>query len=330
LLGRSGTIPDHLELLLYAKKSAPKHFAPLSEAIWRSAAEADHMRADDAVLGLYLDGKAWALPWWVMKNHHLANLTLAERPLLVTLCEACSAAAAFDPVIDGVRHSFRLVGMHNGTHVMGDDETESIWGSFTGEALYGRRKGHVLERLPLYQCRWGEWCILHPESGVAYAAEEARGGHGAEHELGRPSLGPLRGSTMARPPDPRLASGSMVLGVEIEGSFKAYPLELLPTVDGVVNDRIAGNAVVVISTPGTLMAAAFGRTVDGRLLDLERAPDGRIVDRQHGSHWNQAGEALDGPLAGRTLPYVRSGIEAWFVWAAYHPTTTIFDGAGDD
>src|SRR5262245_48413304 len=83
-------------------------FNPLNDARWVEARRADHMRADDIVLGFQAGGGAWALPWWVMKNHHVANLTLDTKPVLFTFCENCSSGAAFDPVLDGQRLVFRL------------------------------------------------------------------------------------------------------------------------------------------------------------------------------------------------------------------------------
>jgi hypothetical protein len=212
---------------------------------------------------------------------------------------------------------------------MGDDETDSIWGSFTGEALHGKHKSLVLDRLPIYQCTWDEWRGLHAESLVAFAPETARGGHGAEHSPGSPNLGPKLLRSMVRPFDRRLATNAMILGVQIDGNFKAYPLEVLAAIGGVVNDAVGEKAVVVMHTPDTLMAAAFGRTIGDQVLAFERTADGAVVDRQHQSHWNHAGEAVAGPLAGQALPFVRSGIEEWYVWAAYHPTTTIFARTDD-
>src|SRR5687768_18138169 len=79
----------------------PAWVRPLENPRWLGAGEATEMRSDDAVVGLEFEGGAWALPWWIMKNHHVANLELNGKPLLVTLCEVCSSAAAFDPVIEG-------------------------------------------------------------------------------------------------------------------------------------------------------------------------------------------------------------------------------------
>ena len=61
------------------------HHAPLEEAEWLPASDDGHMRPDDTVVGMIVDGKAYAIPWWVMKNHHVANLVLDERPIMAVL-----------------------------------------------------------------------------------------------------------------------------------------------------------------------------------------------------------------------------------------------------
>jgi hypothetical protein len=135
--------------------------------------------------------------------------------------------------------------------------------------------------------------------------------------------------SLARPLDPRLPMSALVLGVEVDGATRAYPLERLDAAGTAVNDTLGGRPIVVLHPAGTLMAAAFGRAVGDEVLDFEGGAGDGVVDRQHRTRWNHAGEAVDGPLAGQTLPFVRSGIEEWYVWAAYHPDTTIFDRTGD-
>ena len=64
--------------------------------------------------------------------------------------------------------------------------------------------------------------------------------------------------------------------------------------------------------------------VDGRRLRFRAADaDGRFRDRETGSMWTLAGKAIEGPLAGRTLPGVANGVHFWFVWAKYRPQTRV-------
>lgn len=65
-------------------KRHPFH-APLEDARWVPAADDGHMRPDDAVVGWIAGDCAYALPWWVLKNHHVANLVQDSGPVMVVL-----------------------------------------------------------------------------------------------------------------------------------------------------------------------------------------------------------------------------------------------------
>ena len=299
------------------------HFCyPLVDPRWLAAKDAAHMLADDPVLGFELGGKAWALPWWIMKNHHIANLELGGKPLLVTLCEACSSGAAFDPVIDGKRHTFRLEGLYNGTIMPIDYETGSRWTGFTGESIQGPLKGRVMERLSLFQCTWQEWLDLHPDTLVPDGEGESRTGHGEGHFPGGPIVAP-RFRALLSHIDTRLPHYELVLGVMAGGHARAYPLARLEEKGRVLNERLGTADIVVFNRPGTWMAGAYERTLDGRSLTFRA--DGDVVrDEETGSRWEISGRCVEGPLAGRQLKYLHSGVEEFHIWGAFHPGTEVF------
>jgi len=307
------------------------HFCfPLVDPRWLTPAQAAaQMRADDPVLGLEFGSEAWALPWWIMKNHHIANLELGGRPILVTLCEACSSGAAFDPVIDGRRHTFRLEGLYNGTIMPIDYETQSRWTGFTGESIEGPLLGRVMERLPLFQCTWQEWLELHPQTLVPDGKDEPRDGHGEGHFPGGPIVAP-RFRALLPHIDKRLPHYELVLGVTTGGAARAYPLAALEARERVLNDRLGETDIAVFFRPNTWMAGAYARELDGRSLSFRT--DGEAVrDEETGSRWEISGRAVEGPLAGRQLRYVNSGVEEFHIWAAFHPQTGVHgETLGDD
>lgn len=114
----------------------------------------------------------------------------------------------------------------------------------------------------------------------------------------------------------------LILGVEIGGDARAYPLRILGA-HGVANDTInnipvalaycrsCGSAVLYrTDTPkGTLTLAVSGRSRDGEPL---------LVDRQTGTLWRQlTGTPVEGPLAGsgielQPLPVVLTNWKSWF------------------
>jgi hypothetical protein len=309
--------------LFGAQRLAQSHCQPLNDPAWTDTY--DHLRDDDPVLGLYLNRQAWALPWWIMKNHHVANLAFDERPVLVTLCEMCSSGAAFRAEVDGRRLLFRLRGAYNATIILEEGSTGSLWSPFSGTALAGAMRGAALERLPLLQCLWSEWRAMHPTTKVLYGAQALREGHGHSYSPGSPGIEPGWLPTLVRPLDERLAHNMLVLGVEDGASARAYPLEALARIGPVLNDSLGDKELVVRCRPGTLQALAFNRRVGADVLVFGYSESRGVYDEQTGSVWNEMGEAVSGALAGTQLAYVDSGVEEWYVFAAYHPGCEIFN-----
>jgi len=310
---------------LFDKNEEYYWMLPLNDAEWRTADHADHMRSDDLVFGLYWNDKAWALPWWILKNHHVAKLVLDHQPVLVTFCEVCSSACAFHAVVDGQRYTFRIVGAYNGTHFLADYETGSYWPSFEGNSVYGPRKGSKMERLPLYQCTWKEWLTLQPKSLVAYGADILRTGHGQHFEPGNPRIHPRFRKSLLRPVDHRLPPGELLLGVEVNGKSRAYPLATLDKLGRVLNEKLGGQEIVLLHLPDTMMAIAFSRQIGDNVLIFKQGDDGQILDQKYHGRWNYNGEAIEGTLAGQKLCFVSSKVEEWYIWAAFHPKTDIFE-----
>ena len=308
--------------LYQADRLAQSWRQPLNDPLWVDSYA--HLRDDDPVLGLYVNRQPRALPWWIMKNHHVANIAVDEVPVVVTLCEMCSGGAAFRAEVRGCRLVFRLRGMYNATILLDDTSTGSLWSPFTGVALAGAIRGAALERLPLAQCRWRDWRTMHPTTRVLHGEQSMREGHGSDYSPGSPGIDPGFLKSLARPVDERLPHNTLVLGVENGATARAYPLQTLARIGPVLNDVLDGVEIVVRTRPGTLHALAFRRRAGDRVLVFASSETGEVYDEQTRSVWNEMGEAVSGPLAGTQLPFFNSGIEEWYAFAAYHPGGEIF------
>ena len=53
----------------------------------------------------------------------------------------------------------------------------------------------------------------------------------------------------------------------------------------------------------------------------ETAP---FKDRETGTRWTLAGRAVDGPLKGKELQWVRSIQCHWYAWVAEYPATSLY------
>ncbi len=315
-----------VEKMWILKGLIPSFFSPLTSPRWIPAGKATHMHPEDPILGLIVEGNSYALPWWIMKNHHAANLILAGRPFLINLCEACTSATAFNPVVNNRRLTFRLAGYYNGTWVAKDYETDTIWAPFTGEALVGPLQGTHLEWFPLYQSTWAEWLALHPASVVLDGQGESREGHGHGVTPGSPEEYDVLMNTIVHRDD-RLSYNQLVVGVAINGHARAYPLAQLNKLVRPINDSLGAEELVLLFKPQSCMAMAYSRRVNSECLNFDLDEEGNLVDRNTMTRWNLSGRAISGPLAGRTLSPFYSIIEEWYVWASYHPGTAIYEGA---
>ena len=166
--------------------------------------------------------------------------------------------------------------------------------------------------------------MFHPATRVLYAEQVMREGHGHGHSPGSPGIEPRWLTTLERPLDQRLPHNALVLSVENGASARAYPVETLASIGPVLNDSLGDKEIVLRSRPGTLQALAFDRRVGREVLVFRHSESRGVYDEQTGSVWNEMGEAISGPLAGTELAYVHSGIEEWYVWAAYRPDTELF------
>ncbi len=303
-----------------------KETPPLDDPESRPAANATHMRDEDTVLGVVVEGHARAYPWWVLKNYHVVNDTIGRTPLSVSLCEQCTGGAAFRRVVDGRTLSMRVAGVYNGTIVLQDRATGTLFSPFGGRGLEGPLAGSKLERLPLIFTHWDEWVTRHPDTDVIFANASLRGGHGAWYTPGRWGILSEMGSTIVDF-DPRLPENALVYGVE-SGPGKSYPLDEVRARGGVVNDAVGALPVVIVAR-GTLEAAGFERRLGGRVLTFRAlpGPPGALTDEETGSGWSIEGEAIAGPLLGKRLPPLDGYSVEWHVWSAYNPRAEVFAAA---
>ena len=122
--------------------------------------------------------------------------------------------------------------------------------------------------------------------------------------------------------DDRLKPKTMVLGLDVEGASKAFPLEALRQVR-VVNDLLGGKPVLVVHQPTSDTTTAFVARSGGKTLTFEaaNAEASALVDRQTDSRWNAYGECVSGRLKGSTLEALVLEPEYWFAWSEFHRET---------
>ncbi len=130
-------------------------------------------------------------------------------------------------------------------------------------------------------------------------------------------VAPAEADRWLRPKEP-------VLGLEIQGDARAYPLQILIWHE-IVNDTVGGKPVAVTYCPLCNSGLVFERVVDGVTLDFGTSgklykSDLVMYDRQTHSLWAQMeGRAIVGERAGTRLKLVPANTLAYEEWKAIYP-----------
>ena len=121
-----------------------------------------------------------------------------------------------------------------------------------------------------------------------------------------------------------LADSEPVIGVEIGGEARAYPLRILIWHE-IVNDVIGNEPIAVTYCPLCNSAIVFDRRLDGTTLEFGttgklRNSDLVMYDRQTESWWQQfTGEAIVGELTGKELKSIPARLESFENFKTRHP-----------
>lgn len=125
-----------------------------------------------------------------------------------------------------------------------------------------------------------------------------------------------------------MSNSDTVIGLEINGEAKAYPLFILVWHE-IVNDRVGGIPVSVTYCPLCYTNQVFERIINGE--EVEFGTSGKLYnsnllmyDRYTESYWSQAlGMAVKGELTGYQLDLVPFDVITWGDWKQLHPDTKV-------
>jgi hypothetical protein len=253
-----------------------------------SAGQAEFLAPDDRVLGLARGGEAKAYPIRILNWHEIVNDRIGGERVAVTYCPLCGTGVAFRARAEGRELTFGVSGLlYNSDVLLYDRETESLWSQIRKQAITGDMRGTRLTALPLVHTSWEAWRTEHPDTRVLSTDTGHDRNYWSNPYSGYQSDAGLEFPVSAR--SARYHPKERVLGVELGGTFKAYPFaELSRVAGGEVRDRIAGREVRVRFDPEGESARAF---------DAD----------------------------GRELPAITG---FWFAWYAFHPETEVFTAGG--
>lgn len=125
-----------------------------------------------------------------------------------------------------------------------------------------------------------------------------------------------------------MSDSDTVIGLEINGETKAYPIFILVWHE-IVNDRVGGIPIAVTYCPLCYTNQVFERIIDGQ--EVEFGTSGKLYnsnllmyDRLTESYWSQAlGIAVKGELSGYQLNLIPFDVITWKDWKSLHPETLV-------
>lgn len=256
----------------------------LDKPKFMTAAEADYLKPDDRILGVFHKGVARAYPIRILNWHEIVNDRIQGDAVSVTFCPLCGTGLVYDGNIGGKLHDFGVSGLlYNSDVLLYDRQTETLWSQILSKAISGPMVGRELKTLPVAHTSWKSWRKKHPNTQVlstdtGFGRDYSRSPYG-DYDNNGAIYFPVSKESRAYHPKER------VLGIEINGQFRAYPFEELAKLgSNVLQDAFAGQNLTV-------------------KFDVENR-DGEITDVN-----GKAVHAVNG---------------FWFAWYAFHNDTTVF------
>ncbi|WP_386719834.1 DUF3179 domain-containing protein [Litoribrevibacter euphylliae] len=242
-----------------------------------------NLNATDKVLGVTLNNQAKAYPINILNYHELVNDELDGHPITVSFCPLCGTGIVFNASSPQKRMTFGVSGLlYNSDLLMYDRETESLWSQIEGRAISGPLKGTILERLPVEHTFWQDWQQRHPNTLVL---SEDTGYWRNYQNTPYPNYDKTKRTYFpVNHTDRRYHPKSLVIGIEMNGHYKAYPFAELQKATNPLHDNFQGKALRVHYNPETQSA--------------------RIEDSK-----------------GQTIVTLTA---FWFAWIAFHPDSEVY------
>ena len=251
-----------------------------------SISEASFLNDDDPGIALGINGVERFYPYKILVWHEIVNDTINGQRILVTYCPLCFSGIVFDPLVGGERVEFGVSGkLWNSNLVMYDRKTDSLWAQVLGQAIVGEMAGTKLKVLSSDLIRFGDWKKANPNGQVLSTDT------GVARAYGIDPYGDYYTTPGVFFPvnkkDNRLTEKELVMGIEVNGKFKAYWPEAVKRARQ-VEDNFEGKRIVL----------KYESNIDAVRI-FEKRPNGQLE---------------------RINPIT----SYWFSWVASHPNTELY------
>ena len=273
-----------------------------------SSAAQNKVDVERLVMGVSINGESKAYPIQFLGYHHHIQDTVGGKAILVTYCTVCRTGRVFEPIVNGKKEKFRLVGMDHFNAMLEDATTKSWWRQVTGEAIAGKLKGQQLPEVFSTQTSLSEWLVLNPNSLIMQADPAFIKIYDStfKYESGK-SKSSLTGTDSLSWKDK-----SWVIGVKAGKQTKAYDWNELKK-QRLIHDKIGATPVLIVLSQTDQSFFAFERPADNSMFSLNA--DTLVFDN-HKYHMN--GKGIDTSFSLKPLP---ASQEFWHSWRTFYPGT---------
>ncbi len=227
--------------------------------------------------------------------------------------------------VGGQHLTFEVAGVYRRNMIIRDRQTRSLWQHATGEALMGPLQGLRLIAVGGEQSSWSSWRGIHPQTTLTIEPPPKRGRHPGV--IPRPRLIhlletlPLSMALPGQSNDHRLDMHEEVIGVDLDGFAKAYPLDTLRT-QGIANDTLGQQAISLLYDADADKVTALRRQVDNTDVTV-RYEHGDLIAADGDMRWTRFGI----PLSAETpaLRRLRVQRQWWLGWSEFHPNSDVYE-----
>jgi Protein of unknown function (DUF3179) len=303
-----------IPLLLVAAVIYMANFKMAADAMFKQPnqlllATADKNKVDTnrLVIGVTINGESKAYPIRFLGYHHQVQDIVGGKSILVTYCTVCRTGRVFEPIVNGKKENFRLVGMDHFNAMLEDATTKSWWRQATGEAISGKLKGQQLPEVFSTQTSLAKWLQLNPGSLIMQADPAFTKSYDStlKYESGL-SRNKLTGTDSLSWKDK-----SWVIGIKAGTARKAYDWNQLKK-ERIINDKLDNIPITLVLSTDNKSFFAF-ETTAGQQLVLKN--DTLLLGNKH---FTINGKGIDTAFSLKFLPAYQ---EFWHSWQTFNPGT---------
>jgi len=271
-------------------------------------AESNKVDSNRLVLGVSINGESKAYPIRFLGYHHHIQDTVGGKPIMVTYCTVCRTGRVFEPIVNGKKEKFRLVGMDHFNAMLEDATTKSWWRQVTGEAIAGKLKGQQLPEVFSTQTSLAEWLLLNPSSLVMQVDSAFIKYYDTtmKYESGD-SRSKLTGTDSISWKDK-----SWVIGVKAGKERKAYDWNQLKK-DRLIQDKIGNTPVLLVLSKDDKSFFVFERPDETANFSMTND-----IIFLNNKQFRIDGKGIDTTFSLKPLP---ASQEFWHSWRTFYPGT---------